>query len=95
MKYISPFYFFISFAIGILYVYLITPPPEIIIKYPVPDDSDNTIYKDYAGLCYKYNSKEVDCGLYKNKLKDMEIQYNGRIEEEKSYINKLFSSVIL
>jgi hypothetical protein len=35
-KYFDPLYFFISFAIGIFFNYMVRPMPHIIIKYPTP-----------------------------------------------------------
>lgn len=85
MKYIEPFYFFLAFSFGMLYVYISTPEPEIIIKYPVPDEAENIIYKDYSDMCYKYVPKEVKCTWGS---KDMKIQ---RGKDEVSYLSKLFS----
>ena len=52
-------YFIISFCIGMLFVYMIEPQPEVIIKYPVPNS--DIIYKDESDMCYKYNYQEVSC----------------------------------
>lgn len=60
-NYISLKYFIISFCIGIFMVYISTPLPEIIIRYPTPLNSNKIIYKDIADLCYVYDKKEVDC----------------------------------
>ena len=38
--------FIISFCIGILLVYLLTPIPKIIIRYPTPENAGKIIYKD-------------------------------------------------
>lgn len=54
-------YFIAAFALGILVVYTTTPPPEIIIKYPTPGNAGKIIYKDDAGVCYKYKASEVPC----------------------------------
>jgi hypothetical protein len=53
--------FIISFAIGILLVYLNKPSPKIIIKYPTPETTDNLIYQDEADNCYQYESEKVPC----------------------------------
>ena len=39
-------WFLISFALGLLLVYCTVPKPEVIIKYPTPDNADITIFKD-------------------------------------------------
>ena len=58
---ISPFYFFLSFAIGILFVYIITPPPEIVLKFPSPYNAGKIIYKDKSDTCYHYDAVKVAC----------------------------------
>lgn len=60
-KYINIRYFLFSFFIGIFIVYVITPIPEIIIKFPTPDNINTITYKDKSDICYKYRSKEVPC----------------------------------
>ncbi len=61
LEYINPLVFFISLCIGIFLTYISTPPPKIVIKYPTPNNSGKIIYRDTADMCYKYNSKEVEC----------------------------------
>lgn len=53
--------FIISLALGILFVYINTPKPKIIFKYPTPDNANNITYKDPANNCYKYTAKKVEC----------------------------------
>ena len=60
--------FIIAFAIGILYCYLITPTPDVIIKFPTPYNQD-IIYKDKTDTCYKYKAEKKECPLDKNKIK--------------------------
>ena len=68
MKSISPFYFLVSLAIGMFLVYITTPPPEVIIEYPTPDNAGKVIYKDSnisdrdgEDGCYTYMAKQVSC----------------------------------
>ena len=60
---INPLYFFLSFAIGILIVYIITPPPEIILKFPSPYNAGKVTYKDKSNTCYKYRAESVPCTI--------------------------------
>jgi hypothetical protein len=53
--------FIISLSIGLLFVYLSTPPPTVIYVYPTPDNIDNVEYKDNADNCYQFKSTEVSC----------------------------------
>lgn len=58
---IIPVYFFLSFAIGIFFVYILTPPPEIILKFPTPFNAGKVTYKDKANTCYTYKAEAVKC----------------------------------
>ena len=53
--------FFVSFMIGILFVCLIESKPEIIVRWPTPDNAGLVTYMDRADNCYKYESAEVEC----------------------------------
>lgn len=54
-------FFMISFCIGMFFTYILTPTPEIIIKFPNPTNIDKIQYKDSTDTCYVYESKEVPC----------------------------------
>ena len=58
---IEPFYFIVALAVGLLLCYLITPTPDVIIKYPTPENAGKTIYTDDAENCFKFVSTEVPC----------------------------------
>lgn len=73
--YIIPLYFLVSFCIGIFVVYLSTPKPKIIIKYPTPQNAGKIIYKDNSGVCYKYLVKEVKCPRNTKEIKMFDIQH--------------------
>lgn len=88
IKFIEPFYFFLSFFFGMLLVYLFTPPTEIVYKYPTPDNVGNVIYKDLADTCYKYTMEEVNCPKDKTKINDIELQHRKPgVGENKYQIN--------
>lgn len=53
--------FIIAFAIGIFYVYIATPKPKIIIKYPTPYNANRVVYKNENDICYKYQVEEIKC----------------------------------
>lgn len=75
MEYLEPRYFFVSLFIGMLVAYIITPAPEIIIKYPTPHNVGKIVYKDSADVCYKYVSSEVNCPSDTKDLQNMIIQH--------------------
>jgi hypothetical protein len=38
-----------------------TPPPEIILKFPSPYNAGKVTYKDKSNTCYKYRAENVPC----------------------------------
>ena len=85
---IHPFYFLISLFIGFFIVYSTSPPPEIIIKYPTPDNVNDIIYKDSNDVCYKYKANEVECPSNKSLIEETSIQHkNGG---GKSFLARFF-----
>ena len=70
---IDPFYFVLALCVGLLYTYVSTPQPEIVFKYPTPDNASNTTYVDDAGVCYRYKVNKTMCPADKNKIKNIPI----------------------
>ena len=67
-------WFLLSFSFGLLLVYCTMPTPEIIVKYPTPDISNNMIFSDDTDNCYKFKSKEVTCPSDIKKISNFPIQ---------------------
>lgn len=61
LKYFNFRYFFISFAIGILYVYLTDEYKKVIVIYPNPDNIEKYTYLDKANNCFQYELDETNC----------------------------------
>lgn len=78
---IHPLYFFISFAIGTLCVYVITPPAEIVLKFPSPYNAGNVTYRDKANNCYRYKANKVKCGESASKVKHQPILEDFKLRE--------------
>jgi hypothetical protein len=53
--------FLIAFCIGLIGVALIEPAPELIIRWPTPQNSGLVTYLDRASNCYEYKAKKVKC----------------------------------
>lgn len=51
----------VSFAIGILYTYLVTPAPKVIVKFPSPFNAGKVMYRDSSDTCYMFRSDAVEC----------------------------------
>ena len=61
---LNPTVFFLSLCFGLFMCYITNPVPEIIIKYPNPDDHDHdnvVTYIDEASNCYKYDIEKTSC----------------------------------
>lgn len=70
---IHPFYFFLSFAVGLLVCYVTNPKPEIIMKFPSPQNAGHITYKGDNDTCYKYKADKVQCPLDKGLIKPQPI----------------------
>uniref|UniRef100_A0A6C0LXG2 Uncharacterized protein n=1 Tax=viral metagenome TaxID=1070528 RepID=A0A6C0LXG2_9ZZZZ len=70
---IIPLYFLISLCIGLFLAYTLTPSPDVIIKYPTPEDRE-TIYMDDVDNCFKFLSEEISCPKNKSEVKEIPIQ---------------------
>jgi len=58
---IDPWVFLISFSIGMMLAYISTPPPRVIIRFPTLENAGKILYKDDAGVCYRYRPQKVEC----------------------------------
>lgn len=64
----------VGIAIGYLVVFHYKPAPLIVHEYPHPENVNERVYKDNNGVCYKYDSKEVDCDKNEESLKVYPLQ---------------------
>lgn len=60
-KYLNFTAFLISFAIGVLYIYLTDDYKKVIVVYPTPMNKDNQVFIDKSNNCFKYNLEETAC----------------------------------
>jgi hypothetical protein len=61
LRQLRPLWFFAAFAAGLLACYIMTPAPEVVLKFPSPYNAGNVVYNDKAHNCFVYNSTEVAC----------------------------------
>ncbi len=73
-SFISLKLFFLSMAIGLLFVYLSNPEPTIIYVYPTPINAGRIEYKDKASNCFHYKSEEIKCPSDTSLIKTIPIQ---------------------
>jgi hypothetical protein len=55
------FAFFFAFILGIIYVYLDSPKPKLVIKYPTPYNAKKITYKGLSDECYQLEATQVEC----------------------------------
>lgn len=94
-KYLDPLYFFIGLSIGLFFTYISTPIPEIVIKYPTPENAGKIIYRDNADVCYKYKAKRVECPNDETKIKPLEIQHvNNNMKNDISIWDNIGNKIL-
>jgi hypothetical protein len=72
--YISFPIFFISFAVGLLFIYLIGPEIKTIYIYPSPENVDKVLFKDKADNCFYFEPESVQCPKDENLISKIPIQ---------------------
>lgn len=73
-NYISLPAFLISFAIGLLFIYIMGPEMKTIYIYPSPESVDKVLFKDKAENCFYFEEQNVECPKDKNLISKIPIQ---------------------
>lgn len=58
---IIPIILILSIFMTFLMLYIISPNPKIILKYPNINDPISDLYVDDNNVCYRYHTKEIKC----------------------------------
>jgi hypothetical protein len=74
LNYISIPIFFISFAIGLFFVYVLGPEIKTIYIYPTPENVDKILFKDKARNCFYFEEQIVDCPKDESEISKIPIQ---------------------
>jgi len=61
MRFINVPVFLASFFLGLIAVYITVDDTRRIFVYPTPDNVASMQYRDKAGTCFDFKSKEVTC----------------------------------
>ena len=73
--------FLISFAIGLLFVYVLMPQQRVIMIYPNPENVKKMTIKDFSNSCFSYTPKEVVCPKDESRIKKYNIHGgNGEVQ---------------
>lgn len=93
-EFFDPLYFFIALAVGMLIVYVTTPVPEVVYKYPTPANAGRVVYQDTSENCYNYRAKEVDCPKDEKAISVVPIQHVNLEEKSRESIITQFQKMI-
>ena len=74
LKYVNIPVFIISFAIGVLLVYVYVPGSRTILVYPTPENVALLQYKDATGACFQVKEHEVKCPDKKSEISKIPAQ---------------------
>jgi len=64
----------ISFAIGLLFIYLLGPDMKTVYIYPSPENVEKILFKDKADNCFYFKPVEVKCPTDKKLINQIPIQ---------------------
>ena len=67
--------FLVSFAVGLLYIYLTDDYKKVIIVYPTPMNKDKKLYVDKANNCFKYGLTQAECLSNKEEYVNVGVNY--------------------
>jgi hypothetical protein len=71
-------YFLLAFGIGLLVCYVMTPPPEVVVKFPSPYNAGKVMYTDKAGTCFMYRADKSTCPSDRALIRDQPIMEDFR-----------------
>jgi hypothetical protein len=74
LNYISIPIFFISFAIGIFFVYILGPEMKTIYIYPTPENVDKVLFRDKADNCFTFEEHIIECPKDESLISSIPIQ---------------------
>lgn len=64
----NPFIFLTGIIAGIFLICTMRLKTKEVIRYPTPENSGSTLYRDKNGVCFKFKSEEVSCDEHKDKV---------------------------
>ena len=70
---LNPLAFFLAFALGLFMCYITKPTPQLVVKFPSPQNADKVVYNNGDDGCFKIKAEEVSCPLDKNLIKPQPI----------------------
>jgi hypothetical protein len=74
LNYISLPVFFISFVVGLFFIYILGPEMKTIYIFPSPENIDKILFKDKAENCFSFHEEIVDCPNDNSFISDIPLQ---------------------
>jgi len=74
LNYISITVFFISFAIGLFFIYVLGPEMKKVYIYPSPENVNKVLFKDKADNCFRFEEEVVECPKDESMISTIPIQ---------------------
>lgn len=66
--------FFISFAVGMFFVYTTFDDRRKIMVYPTPEGVEHVLYKDKSDQCFAFHQTEVKCPSNPTQISKIPVQ---------------------
>ena len=73
-KYISVPLFFLSFIIGLIFIYFLGPEQKTIYIYPNLQNYMNVQYKDNSDQCFEFKPAATSCPMNPLEIKTVPVQ---------------------
>jgi hypothetical protein len=63
--------FIVAFSVGLFFIYMFTPPPEVVVKFPTPWNAGRVVYRDAQdhSACYVINATNEACPADRHMIK--------------------------
>ena len=74
-KYVDFRFFFISFVIGIFYIYISNEHKKVIVMNPNPTNLEKYTYVDKANNCFQYELDEATCPNSSENYVNVNVEY--------------------
>ena len=75
LHYVSIPVFLMSFAIGMLFIYILGPEMKKIYIYPTPENVNKILFKDKADNCFYFEEENVKCPDNESLISSIPIQF--------------------
>lgn len=89
LTYIRAPYFVAAFAVGMLYVYLWTPTPRVVVRFPSPHDVQPHVYKTETGSCFMYEAEKVPCPADASRVRPQPVAVEDFVPKNRAFANIL------